>query len=37
LQIYLGDDLIDSFDYQLPVRPRYWNRKKIILASDEHF
>jgi hypothetical protein len=23
LQLYLGDDLVDSFDYQLPVRPRY--------------
>jgi len=22
LQLYLGDDLVDSFDYQLPVRPR---------------
>ena len=23
LQIYHGDDFIDSFDYQLPVRPRH--------------
>ena len=23
LQIYHGEDLVDSFDYQLPVRPRY--------------
>ena len=23
LQLYLGDDLVDSFDYQLPVRPRH--------------
>jgi hypothetical protein len=23
LQIYLGDDFVDSFDYQLPVRPRH--------------
>lgn len=22
LQLYLGDDLVDSFEYQLPVRPR---------------